>query len=384
VIRWARIDSQARFEVEMRRVHAASYWLLLTLILGCQFQARAQEPLSRDQDEPVRLKSDLVSVTASVADSSGRAIKSLKAEDFVIYEDGAKQKIAHFAATEEPFTLLLLLDLSGSTRDEIALMKRAAKNFLGELRFDDRVGVIAFSREVEMIAELTDPRAQVSTAIDRIATAEGEEGYRFSSNTGTSFYDALYLAVEESPLKQTDGRKAIVCMSDGVDSSSKMKFKDIVPHVEKSGASIYFLELNTEATTLLGLLKPKTDPDYINFSQSQIDRYYEERDPQSMARFRPRSTLSPATVREINAGLYSISRRELRAIAEHTGGRVYPVQTLSNLDGVYKQVADDLHSQYSIGYYPSNSAHDGRWRSIRVETRDRNAIVRARSGYWAK
>jgi VWFA-related protein len=369
----------------MRRLHVASYCLLVTLILGCQFPAPAQIPQSRDQDEPVRLKSDLVTVTASVADSSGHAIKSLKAEDFDIYEDGAKQKIAHFAATEEPFTLLLLLDLSGSTRDDIALMKRAAKNFLGELRFDDRVGVIAFSREIEMIAEFTDPRAGISAAIDRIATAEGEEGYRFSSNTGTSFYDALYLAVEESPLKQTDGRKAIVCMSDGVDSSSKMKFKDIVPLVEKSGASIYFLELNTEAATLQGLLKPKTDPDYINFSQSQIDRYYDERDPHSMDRFRPRSTLSPATVREINAGLYSTSRRELRAVAEHTGGRVYPVETISNLDGVYKQVADDLHSQYSIGYYPGgNKAHDGRWRSIRVEIRARNATVHARSGYWAK
>src|SRR5260370_25168064 len=98
-----------------------------------------------------------------------------------------------------------------------------------------------------------------------------------------------------------------------------MKFKDIVALVEKSGASIYFLELNTEDATLQGLLKPKTDPDYINFSQSQIVRYYEEREPHSTDRFRPRSTLSPATVLEINAGLYSTSRREMRAVADKTG-----------------------------------------------------------------
>jgi VWFA-related protein len=368
----------------MRRLHATIDKLLLILILGCQFQALAQEPQSRDQDEPIRLKSDLVTVSASVIDASGRAIKSLKPDDFTIYEDGVKQKIAHFAATEEPFTLLLLLDLSGSTRDEIALMKRAARNFLGELRFDDRVGVIVFSREVEMISEFTDPRADISTAIDRIATPEGEEGHRFTSNTGTSFYDALYLAVEESPLKQTDGRKAIVCMSDGVDSSSKMKFADISPLAEKSGASNYFLELNTEEATLQLLLKPKSDPNYVNFSQSQIDRYYAEHDPESLQRFRPRFALSPETTREINAGLYTISRRELRTLGEHTGGRVYPVRSLSDLAGVYKQVADDLHSQYSIGYYPSNNIHDGRWRSIRVETRAQNATVRARSGYRAK
>jgi Ca-activated chloride channel homolog len=367
----------------MRRARGTKYWLL-TLILTSQFAVFAQDQQPRDQDEPIRLKTDLVTVTASVTGAGVSPIKSLKAEDFAIYEDGVKQKIAHFAATEEPFTLLLLLDISGSTRDEIALIKRAARNFLGELRFDDRVGVIAFSREVEMIAEFTDPRAQVSSAIDGIATTEGEEGYRFTTNTGTSFYDALFLAVEESPLKQVEGRKAIVCMSDGVDSTSKMKFKDIAPLAEKSEASVYFLELNTEQETLQGLLKPKSDPGYVNFSKSQIDRYYAEHDPESIERFRPRETLSPETIREINAGLYKLSRRELRALGERTGGRVYPVNTLTDLTGVYKQVADDLRSQYSIGYYPSNKSLDGRWRAIRVETRVREATVRARSGYWAK
>lgn len=360
------------------------YWLLIIVMLAAQPTVAAQERQPREQDEPVRLKSDLVTVSASVIDPNGRAIKSLKPEDFTIYEDGIRQKIAHFAATEEPFTLLLVLDLSGSTRDDIALIKRAARNFLAELRFDDRVGVIVFSREIEMISEFTDPRAEVLTAIDRVATPAGEEGHRFTTNTGTSFYDALFLAVEESPLKQTEGRKAIVCMSDGVDSTSKMKYADVMPLAEQSGASIYFLELNTEQATLQSLLKPKSDPDYVNFSQSQIDRYYAEHDPESFQRFRPRTALSPETTREINAGLYEMSRHELRSLGEHTGGRVYALRSLSDLAGVYKQVADDLHSQYSIAYYPSNNEHDGRWRSIKVETRAQNATVRARSGYRAK
>lgn len=359
------------------------YWLLI-LILISQLAARAQDRQPRDQDEPIRLKTDLVTVTASVNGANAGAIKSLKGEDFAVYEDGVKQSIAHFAATEEPYTMLLLLDISGSTRDDVALIKRAARNFLGELRFDDRVGVIVFSGEIEMIAEFTDPRAQVSSAIDGIAMVEGEDGHRFTDKTGTSFYDALYLAVEESPLKQVEGRKAIVCMSDGVDSTSKMKFSDIAPLAEKSDASVYFLELNTEDWTLQGLRKPKTDPGYVNFSPSQIDRYYAEHDPESLQRFRPRETLSPETIREINAGLYKLSRRELRTLGERTGGRVYPVKTLSDLTGVYKQVSDELRSQYSIGYYPSNKAHDGGWRSIKVETRTRGASVRARSGYWAK
>jgi Ca-activated chloride channel homolog len=374
---------QASLEVEMFQARRPGYWLLI-LILISQLAARAQDKQPRDQDEPIRLKTDLVTVSASVNSANAGPIKSLKAGDFAIYEDGVKQKIAHFAATEEPFTLLLLLDISGSTRDDLALIKRAARNFLGELRFDDRAGVIVFSGEIEMIAEFTDPRAQVSSAIDGIAVAEGEDGHRFTTKTGTSFYDALYLAVEESPLKQAEGRKAIVCMSDGVDSTSKMKFEDIAPLAEKSDASVYFLELNTENATLQGLLKQKTDPGYVNFSPSQINRYYAEHDPESLQRFRPRGTLSPETIREINTGLYRLSRRELRTLGERTGGRVYPVKSLSDLTGVYKQVGDELRSQYSIGYYPGNKTRDGGWRSIRVETRAPGATVRARSGYWAK
>jgi VWFA-related protein len=367
----------------MFQAHRPANWLLIFVIIS-QLVARAQDLPQRDQDEPIRLKTDLVTVTASVTGANAGAIKSLKEGDFTIYEDGVKQKIAHFAATEEPFTLLLLIDISGSTRDEITLIKRAARNFLGELRFDDRVGVIVFSREIEMIAEFTDPRAEVSKAIESLATIEGEEGHRFTSKTGTSFYDALYLAVEESPLKQVEGRKAIVCMSDGLDSTSKIKFRDVAPLVEKSDAPLYFLELNTEDATLQGLLKPKSDPGYVNFSPGQIDRFYAEHDPESLQRFRPRETLSPEMIREINTGLYKLSRRELRALGERTGGRVYPVKSLSDLSGVYKQVGDELRSQYSIGYYPSNKARDRAWRSIKVETKAPGATVRARSGYWAK
>jgi Ca-activated chloride channel homolog len=355
---------------------------LLAITLLAPMAARAQDPES-DQDEPIRLKADLVSITASVTDRNGRAIKSLKIEDFNIYEDGAKQRITHFAATEEPFTLMLMLDISGSTRDDIALMKKAAKNFLAELRADDRVGVIVFSREIEMIAEFADSRARVEAEIDRIAAFNGGDSYQFTSKTGTSFYDALYLAVEDSPLKDAEGRKAIVCMSDGVDSTSLKAYKDVAALAEKSQASIYFLELNTEQATLAGLLKPRTDMGYLNFSQSQINRYYDAYDADSIERHRPRELMTPETRREINAGLYKIARRELREMSERTGGRDYPVRTLADLAEVYKQVADDLRSQYSISYYPSNTAHDGRWRAIRVEARSPGATVRARSGYRA-
>lgn len=349
------------------------------LILLFAVGALAQD----DPEEPIKLRSDLVTVTASVRDGSNRPLRSLKAEDFAIYEDGVKQKIDHFATAEVPFTLMILLDISGSTRDDIALIKRAAKSFLAELRPDDRVGVIVFSGEVEMIAEFNDSRARVEAAIDSVAAAAGAGDYRFSSSTGTAFYDAVFLAVDESPLKQAEGRKAIVCLSDGVDSKSRLGYKDIAPLIEKSEASVYFLELNTREKTLEGLLKPRTDPGYVNFSQSQINRYYDAVEPQSPERFRPREAISPLMKREINDWLYENASREEREMAERTGGRVYPVNALTDLGAVYKQVADELRSQYSISYYPLNDAHDGRWRSLRVEISQPGARVRARSGYRA-
>jgi Ca-activated chloride channel homolog len=355
-----------------------AFWLALFLLFAVQ--ARAQE--KENQDEPIKLKSDLVMLTSSVIDRQGNVLKALKADDFIIYEDGAKQKIELFASTEEPFTVMLLLDVSGSTRDDIALIKSAAKNFLAELRDKDRVGVILFSGDVEMIADLKDSRAKVARAIEQLTSTPGEEGYQFSARTGTSFYDALFLAIEETPFKEVEGRKAIICVSDGVDSTSKMDYKEVARLIEKSEASVYFLELNTEEATLAGLLRDNKDPQHLNFSQSQIKRYYVTFDADSIERHKPRQLLSAETKKKMNKGLYEIARREMREVAERTGGREYAVRSLNDLSGVYKQVADDLRSQYSIGYYPTNDAHDGRWRKIRVELK-RGGMVRARSGYWA-
>lgn len=338
---------------------------------------------ARIQDEPIRLKSDLVTVTAAVSDRNGRAIRSLKAEDFAVYEDGVRQKISHFAATEEPFVVMLVLDLSGSAQDEVELIKRSSRSFLSELRSDDRVGIIVFDSKVQVLADARSNRESVERAIDGLGRTVATDGQRFTSNTGTSFYDALRVASEETGLKESERRKAIVCMSDGVDSTSRVSFRDAGPLIEKTGASVYFLELNTEEATLAGLLKPRTDPGYIQFSQSQVDRFYDQYDQQSMDRFRPREVMPPLVRREVNAGLYEIARHEMRSLAERAGGRVYPVSALTDLRAVYKQVAADLRAQYLISYYPADQAHDGKWRAIKVEARASAATVRARSGYWA-
>ena len=352
----------------------------------CALAATARQEPRQDkqdkQDDTIRLRSDLVSLNASVVDSRGHAIEQLDARDFEVYEDGVKQTISSFSATQEPFTLMLLLDVSGSTAHEISLIKDAARSFLEHLGPEDRIGVIVFSNEVVLVAEIPDSRDRVKQEIDRITNAGGAAGYQFSQNTGTSFYDALYLAVNEESFKQVKGRKAIIVMSDGVDSTSRKRFGEVARIVEASKASVYFLELDTEKANLDAILKPRSDPGYANFSQSQIDRYYERYDQGSSDRYLPRPSLPDELRKRINRGLYEIARSDLAELADKTGGQVYQVRTVWDLAGVYQQIAADLRNLYSIGYYSSNDARDGKWRTIRVVVNRQGAKVQARPGYW--
>ena len=335
------------------------------------------------QDEPLKLRSELVAIHASVIDRQGHPIKTLSSADFSVFEDGVKQRVEHFEPTEGPFTILLLLDISGSTRGDMDLIKKAASEFLAQLRPDDKVGIVVFSKEVELIAEIGDARSRAAAAIRWVRSAPGDSRNQFTLSTGTSFYDALYLASTEPSFKKTESRKAIICMSDGVDSTSQMSYQEVAKLAEQSGASIYFLELNTEEATLGGLLRDRGDAGYVSFSRSQVKRYFDEEDPDSIDRFRDLTVLPAEVKKKINAGLYNIARREMRELSQRAGGRVYPVRALADLDSAYKQVVDDLRAQYLLGYYPANTTTDGRWRKIRVTVRNPDVAVKARSGYWA-
>src|SRR6516225_742982 len=150
--------------------------LILLLLPLCSMTGWAGQEPRQDKDDTIRLRSDLVSLNASVVDSRGHAIGELDVRDFEVYEDGVKQTIANFSAMREPFTLMLLLDVSGSTAQETDLIKDAARSFLEHIGPDDRIGVVVFSNEVVEVAELTDTRERAMQEIEGIATAEGRSG----------------------------------------------------------------------------------------------------------------------------------------------------------------------------------------------------------------
>jgi VWFA-related protein len=343
--------------------------ILIVFILA--MQSFAQEP--REQIGVIRLETDLVSIDVKVSDRAGnRNIAGLKAADFAVYEDGVRQKISSFSAENVPFNLVLLIDTSGSTRDDVSLMRRAARRFLEELRPDDRVAVIQFNKQVELLEDLTSDRAKIEEALELL-----------KPGSGTSFYDALLLTIDEV-FKNTTGRRAIIALTDGVDSYGPTTLDKIPPKLEQDGASAYFLELDTEQFTSAGMMRDCKESNHFEFSSKQLKKYVEEYvKGGSMLDYHNHCLIARLERMQINRRLYESARRELREMANKTGGRVYPVKSLEQLEPAYSQIAAELRTQYSLAYYPTNEAHNGKWRTLRVEVKRPGLAAHTRPGYRA-
>lgn len=334
--------------------------------------AQGQERQGKQPDiGTIRFNTDLVTVDAIVTDRNGNRITTaLRPSDFSIYEDGVRQAINSFSATDAPFNLILLLDTSSSARDEIELMRRAALRFLDELRPRDRVAVIQFSKEVELLNDLSYDRAEIKDALNLL-----------KPGTGTSFYDSLKLAIDEV-FKGVQGRKAVVALTDGVDSFGYMTFEQILTCVESSNVLTYFLELDTEKFSQAGMTRDCGDESHFEFSRKQFKKYLTEYGKGAvMSENQPHCTLSSLDRLEVNRRLYESARRELREMAGKTGGGVYVVKDLQQLEPAYSQIAAELRTYYSMSYYPMNEKHDGKWRNLRIKVNRPGLTAKTRPGY---
>ena len=351
--------------------------ILLAVLLSICLSAIAQEkkPDQKKEDEAatIRVDTDLVTLDVAVADREGnRSNSGLRLEDFVVYENGVRQKVANFEATEVPFSLVLMIDTSGSTRGDVELMRRAVRGFLKELRPQDRVAVIQFNKEIELLKDLTADRRAVEHSLDLL-----------NAGSGTAFYDSMQLALEEV-LSKIEGRKAVVALTDGVDSYGYRSYEQILPLLEKGRVSTYFLELDTESFTEAGMVRNCAEETHFEFSRKQLRKYTKEHAGKiSESYFESHCELSKMERIQINQRLYDSARRELREMADKTGGRVYPVKALQQLDKAYSQIAAEIRTQYSLAYYPANEKHDGKWRSLKVEIKRPGFVARTRAGYRA-
>ncbi len=351
-----------------------------------------QQPTNSSAEEVsegdvVRVETQLVTVPAVVTDKNGRPIPTLQPENFTVFEDGKPQRVTNFATTEAPFEIALLLDTSGSTREELSLIRDAANAFISALRSGDRVALVAFNNSpgkgsalatVEVLSPLTDKRVVLRNAIANLGTSNG-----------TPFYDALSRIADQvfrdPPTDEVRGRRAVVALTDGVDSTSNSDYAEARAKLSGAGVASYFIQVSTEDYVEDRLLKDCQDDGRLTLSAKQLERFRrlfvpgaEKEDYQDFCR------LGQFERMDISRQLYNLARREMDEMARSTGGRNFAAASLQEARAAFAQVANEIGTQYSLGYYPSNKIRDGRFRQIKVELRGvKDASVRARDGYYA-
>lgn len=351
-------------------------------VLICVIASFAQQSAPRLQDKSeksddqqgstIRVDTDLILLDVSVKGSDGRTIAGLRKEDFEILEDGVKQQVALFSTTDVPLNLVLILDTSGSTEKDVSLMRRAAKRFLEEIRPKDRVALVAFSQSVQLLSNFTADRNRLDHAL-----GEMEPG------NGTALYDTLVVTLNDL-LRRVEGRKAIVVLTDGVDSFGQSTFGQVVPLVDKSRATLYFLELDSEKETLARLLLDCENDKHFKLSRKQMRKYgehYEKTNP--WWRDADYCALSADQRRLLTDKLYELAHDELKELADRSGGHVYPVGGNNELSGIFSQIAAELRTLYSIGYYSTNDKRDGKWRALQVAVVGKNITAMTKPGYRA-
>jgi Ca-activated chloride channel homolog len=334
----------------------------------------------------LRVDTQLVTVPAVVTDRNGRTISGLKSENFAVFEDDKPQLITDFATTDAPFEIALLLDTSGSTREELNLIRNAAAQFLNVLRPGDRVAIVAFRNEarddsqvatVEVLSPLTNDHQTLRRAISNIGTSNG-----------TPYYDSLLRIATDvfrNPLGQlVVGRRAVVALTDGVDSSSNSEYPEAQAKLLAMGLACYFIKVNTEEYVEDRLLKDCQDEGRLSLSRQQLERFRRIFDPQARRElYQDFCLLGQFSRLTISRRLYSLARREMDDLARASGGRNFDAANLSEASAAFAQVANEIGTQYSLGYYPTNKLRDGHFRQIRVELRNVNdASIRAREGYY--
>jgi Ca-activated chloride channel homolog len=310
---------------------------------------------AQDPEDVVRTDTSLVQLNIGVVDKQGRAITSLTKNDFFIYEDGVKQSIQHFEPVEAPFSLVLLLDMSGSTISFRQQLKLASQRFLDALAPDDRVAVVQFNAKVKPLTGFSVDRRKTAYAIE-IAEGSGE----------THFYEALRYALSELD-KEGKRRKAIVVLTDGLDTQLRKADRD----------SVAKAQTDEEA---LGAIQPQTSSE-LNAVLASADRQGVTIFPLALPSGDPKRL--PLTGPAIT-GIYAAARTRLQTLAERTGGRLNEINRLENMAQLYREVAANLRTLYTVAYQASGDRPRGKWHEIRIEVTHSDLTARTRPGYYSR
>jgi len=290
--------------------------------------ATAQTPAPAGQQPSFRAGVDLVSLNVTVTDGT-RYVTDLQGENFSVFEDGVKQDVTFFSRTNLPIALVMLLDTSASMELKLPVAQEAAIGFARRLRSQDLAEVIDFDSRVVVLQNFTSKANELEQAIRKT-----------SAGGSTSMFNAVYIALKD--LKKVVARnseeirrQAIVILSDGQDTSSLLPFEEVLDLAKRSETSIYSIGLRADESSTGGTKA---------FNEAEFD---------------------------------------LRQFAQQTGGRAFFPNQISELNGIYTQISDELSSQYTVGYTSRNPRKDGGWRRVVVRVDRPNAVARTKLGYFA-
>jgi VWFA-related protein len=316
----------------------------VTLALCAQSQTKppAQKPIEEDLPS-IKVDVDLVNVLASVRDKKGSLIPNLEKNDFTVLEDGKPQPIKYFTKESDlPLTIGLLIDVSGSQENLIGIEQNAASQFFSQvLRKKDEAFLISFGEESELLQDYTSSPRLLQEGLKGLRVKSGVGGLgpgpvpTAGGPRGTVLYDAVFLAAAEK-LRTEVGRKVIVVITDGVDQGSRLTINQAVEAAQKADAVIYSIE-------------------------------YE--DPRAYGGF------------GFNMG--GGGGPALHKLSDETGGHVYKVDRKTTLEQVFKELQDEMRSQYSIAYSPLNDRKDGSYRKLEIKLSNKEYKAQARKGYYA-
>lgn len=303
----------------------------------------------KNDDEIIRVDTDLVTIPVRVTSRRGRPVPDIRQGEFRIFENGVEQELAYFSSQDAPFTVALMLDMSYSSVFKLNEIQAAAMLFIAQLRKEDKVMVVSFDEKIRILCEATDNRKALRYAI---------EGAKIGS--GTSVYTAVDNVLNEK-FKSITGRKAIVLLSDGVDTTSKTaKPADIIRDIDEMDTLIYPIQYDTF-------------DDVRDNRRKDAMVVYDDND-------RP-SVVEAPLVKGEKEDDYREAREFLADIASHSGGRVQRVSSTTNLNSAFARIADELRKIYSLGYYPSSEKTAGKRYSIRVRVYRPDLDIRARDNY---
>jgi VWFA-related protein len=300
-------------------VKRLTFVVVLLSVVGLIVGLSAQQP-------SFRAGVDIVSLNVTVTDAATHYITDLEESDFLVFEDGIKQNVTFFSRRQSPIALSLLLDSSASMEEHLPVLQTAASNFVHKLKSNDIAQVIDFDSRVEIRQGFTGNQAELDTAITQLA-----------AGGSTSLHNAIYIALKElrkvRAVNEEDVRRqALIVFSDGEDTSSLVSFDEVLDLAKRSETSIYTIALRGADVQAKG------------FREAEF---------------------------------------VMRTLAQETGGRAFFPAKIDDLNGVYTQIADELASQYTLGYTSANPRRDGAWRRIVVQLSRPNVTPRTKKGYYA-